>query len=559
MTKLIQKWVSRGVILLLCFVLLPEYSEGQSISQLIERSKSETDIHELDKIYAQLINHYLRQDLDSMKLFASEFLDIANQHGDRRFIVAGHYNLGRYYAVKGDVVPAIEQFKMAYDLSEDVVDAIMKGRIVGMMGYVYYADEQLDAALEYYNQTITYFESIDAKGPLSVGLSTIGSIYYKKEDLAEAESFYRRSLVLKESLNDSLRMTTDIKNLAMIFRETGRIDSAIIYLNRALVIDTKMGGSSKLMGTYRDLARLHIQLDEGETALEYANNTVELAKDFNSFQNLERAYQVLYEVYEYIGMPVEALENYILYKSYSDSIHNEASRVALIEAREKFNAEKREQEIELLAAKNGLQRTRIILISVLLGAGFLISLLIILRLVVIKQKEYELREKDRELLDSQKKLAEEELKNERMRFEHVQKELTDYALHIVEKNDFLEKLKEQIFGIKFGSDRDEIRRELTKVEMKILQNVSLNDEREVLEAKVNDICSGFFKNLGAQFPELTEKDKRLAALIRLKLSSKDMAGILNIEPKSVEQRRYRLRKKLNLGPREDLAKFFLSL
>ncbi len=549
-------------IAVLCFVV--QEVKAQSTNELINRLEVEEDPSEIEVIYITLINRYLNNDLDSAYIYANGFVEFAEEFGDTTLIVGAHYNLGRYFGYKGETINAINEFKIAQELAETTFgetesELALQGRIVGMIGYVYYTDDQFDTALDYYKLAQTYFEPLGAQRPLAITISTIGSIYYQKEDLESAKKYYEQSLKVKEVLKDSLLMTSDIKNIAMIYQEWGQIDSARIFLERALEIDEKVGARRKLIGTYRDLARMNIDLGNGETALGYAKNAAILAEEYNSYQDLERAYEVLYEAHNFLGNKGEALESYITFHDYRDSVINETTRTALIEAQEKYESEKREKEIELLASKTELQRTRIILISLLLGGGFLFAVLFALRTRHVKKKEIELKEKDRLLADSQKRLAQEELENEKLRFEQVQKELTDYALHIVEKNDFLEQLKEQIYGIRFGSDRDEMRRELTRMEMKILQNVSINEQRMELQSKVDQVCSGFFENLKTQFPELTEKDKRLAALIRLKLSAKEIAGILNIEPKSVEQSRYRLRKKLELDPKEDLVEVLLEI
>ncbi|MEZ5012275.1 MAG: LuxR C-terminal-related transcriptional regulator [Bacteroidales bacterium] len=69
----------------------------------------------------------------------------------------------------------------------------------------------------------------------------------------------------------------------------------------------------------------------------------------------------------------------------------------------------------------------------------------------------------------------------------------------------------------------------------------------------------FFIRLKEKFPDLSEKEKRLAAYIRLNLSTKDVASLLNIAPKSVEINRYRLRKKLGIDPGINLTEFILEI
>ncbi|MBO6523512.1 MAG: tetratricopeptide repeat protein [Balneolaceae bacterium] len=549
--------MKRAITLILVIVIvnyqgvIAQYSD-YTTQELISVLEEENNPQNLEMIYSNLINRYLNVDLDSMHLFAGEFLKFSREIGNTEFELRAHYNLGRYYAVKGVANDAINHFKMARELTSDSTDEAMAGRIIGMIGYVYYTDDQFDSAIEYYQESISYFERANARRPVAIALSTLGSIYYQKEDDEVAKKYYLQSLKMKEELKDSILMTSDIKNLALIYRNNDQLDSALIFLERALEIDEKTGAIHKRIGSYEELSKLHIQLGNYDSALAYAQKALELSEDYHSYQLLSESYEALYMVYEAMGDTEKALENFIQYKAYSDSVISERSREILIEERERNEAEKREKEIELLASQNELQKTRVVLISVVLGSALLIAMLVFWRIIYKKKKELELKEKDHELSESKRKLAQEELENEKLRSEHVQKELTNYALHIAEKNDCLEQVKEQIHGVKFDSDPQEMRRELTKMEMKILQNMTLNEDREKLESRVNQVCSGFFMKLVVQYPELTERDKRLAALIRLNLSSKEIASIFNIEPKSVEQSRYRLRKKMNLNPEEDL-------
>ncbi len=73
------------------------------------------------------------------------------------------------------------------------------------------------------------------------------------------------------------------------------------------------------------------------------------------------------------------------------------------------------------------------------------------------------------------------------------------------------------------------------------------------------IHEDFFRKLNEKFPSLTENDKKLCAMLRLNLSSKEIASIQNIEAKSVDMNRYRLRKKLNISAEEDLNSFLASI
>ena len=69
------------------------------------------------------------------------------------------------------------------------------------------------------------------------------------------------------------------------------------------------------------------------------------------------------------------------------------------------------------------------------------------------------------------------------------------------------------------------------------------------------VYEDFLKRLGEKFPSLTVADKKMCAYLKMDLSSKDMAPLLNMTVRSVEMTRYRLRKKLELGRSESLTAF----
>ncbi|HCT71534.1 MAG TPA: hypothetical protein DF409_11520 [Bacteroidales bacterium] len=89
--------------------------------------------------------------------------------------------------------------------------------------------------------------------------------------------------------------------------------------------------------------------------------------------------------------------------------------------------------------------------------------------------------------------------------------------------------------------------------------MNFSNETEELYAKIELIHKDFRQKLTVSFPALTEQEKRLAVLLRLNFSSKEIASLMGISPKSAEIARYRLRKKLNLKQGESLTQFIHNL
>lgn len=80
-----------------------------------------------------------------------------------------------------------------------------------------------------------------------------------------------------------------------------------------------------------------------------------------------------------------------------------------------------------------------------------------------------------------------------------------------------------------------------------------------LQCLFESINKNFYAKIKAAFPEVSANDLKICALIKLNLSIKEMAGILNISPDSVKTARYRLRKKLQLVTEENLAEFIKNI
>ena len=89
-------------------------------------------------------------------------------------------------------------------------------------------------------------------------------------------------------------------------------------------------------------------------------------------------------------------------------------------------------------------------------------------------------------------------------------------------------------------------------------NYQIDKEWDDFKLRFEEVHSGFFEQLKATFPELSNSDLRLCALLRLNMTMKEAAKILGISVDSVKTSRYRLRKKLNLETDDNLNDFIMQ-
>jgi phosphate/sulfate permease len=180
--------------------------------------------------------------------------------------------------------------------------------------------------------------------------------------------------------------------------------------------------------------------------------------------------------------------------------------------------------------------------------------------------EKELLEKEKEYNSTQKALTDAEIKAIHLEnsflhseIEAKRKELLEYALSIVEQKEFMEKISGNLRSLldeKKTEARDE---KIRKLELDIRQRMSFADKVEDFNLRTEKMHKDFTGRLTQLFPDLSSNEKKLAVFLRLGISSKEIATLLNISPKSVEINRYRLRKKLGLGKGANLTQFINNI
>jgi ligand-binding sensor domain-containing protein/DNA-binding CsgD family transcriptional regulator len=153
------------------------------------------------------------------------------------------------------------------------------------------------------------------------------------------------------------------------------------------------------------------------------------------------------------------------------------------------------------------------------------------------------------------------LKNEKLEveIEHKNAELASATMNLVQKKEFILKLKSELQQLQKTNMVAEDQPELKKLLKTLAEEEKLNKEWEHFARHFNSVYGDFLSVLKSRFPELKPHELQLCAYLRMNLSSKDIAPLLSISVRGVEIGRYRLRKKLNLKTEENLAQFLLSL
>jgi AraC family chitin signaling transcriptional activator len=196
---------------------------------------------------------------------------------------------------------------------------------------------------------------------------------------------------------------------------------------------------------------------------------------------------------------------------------------------------------------------------------YFILLLLLARVIHKKYKDYYQKQKDKLIEENNLLLEIKELESEqqlmRVRNEQLSqdvdvknRELAASTMSLNSKNELLEFIKEDLK--KTNSDEN---RSIKSVISTINKNITGKDSWSVFKEAFENTDKDFFKKVKELHPSLTSNDLRLCAYLRLNLTSKEIAPMLNISVRSVEIKRYRLRKKMELVHEQGLAEYILAV
>lgn len=459
-------------------------------------------------------------------------------------------SLGVMHAVSNDPKMGLFYFFKALEVTEKYhLDKMHYYSLIQNIGNMYMEAEEWTKGIKYYKLCESYFSSDSCKNKkyIIVNQTNIGYAYQKINLIDSALPYYDSAI--KNSNKYS------IKNyLSGVYMNLGEIYNQNKKYGKAKTLFLQSMEYCELYGDYRNYYRGLCGLGIAESnekdykmALNHLNTAIDYFSKNKDFIYARDAYREICAIYE----QKNDFKNYVkyskLYDSAKDSIYarKNNSNMAAMQLRyemDKIQA-KSKSEIELLTKKNQLNILRwVMAICMLILICGIFTALYFRHLTNKKLMKVE-------LLNFQ--LEQKQLENE---IKYKKRDIENLTLHIVQKNEFLEQIKNDVKTLK-NEINPEKQTKLKSISLKISQSTRKNKELEKLQENIDRINWTFLNNLTEKFPELTEKEKRLCILLKLNFKSKEIAGLNNVSEEAVIKARHRMRKKMGLGPDENLTEF----
>ena len=413
-------------------------------------------------------------------------------------IAAGYANIANFHGAINNLEQSTAYYKKARAIYSQAGDDLMAARMLMYMGLDRSIATEYDEARDLLTESLESFRQIKDNNSIIDALSKLGSV----EQLV------------------------------------GKFDKAQAHYDEAQTLCIIAGNDLDLSILYQRNAHLNVDKKDWSKAIAYCEKALPISTDIGDRESLRRIYEYLYKSYKALGNYDLAFENLEHFTALNDSLSN-SQTISKINALElKFQTDQKESAILLLKEKNKVSSYK--------ARGLVLGLLTISALFVVFAFAMRQRIKKKEL--QKEKLAQKLVfRDEELILK--KKELSAYALQLAQKNKILEGIKVDVKNIKAKA-------ESTKSLQKIVQSIdfSQNDDRswDGFRSRFLEVHKDFEVNAKAKYPTLTNNEMKFISLIKMSLSSKEIASILNVSSEGIKKTRYRLRKKLNLKPVESL-------
>ena len=139
-----------------------------------------------------------------------------------------------------------------------------------------------------------------------------------------------------------------------------------------------------------------------------------------------------------------------------------------------------------------------------------------------------------------------------------EKELANTTMAVIQKNNFLIKLQSDLRNINSILGKDLAKNNINTLITRIDKEIDSEKQWKVFNMHVEQVNEDLFKKLIENYPDLTPRELSLCAYLRMNISSKEIATLMNISARGVEISRYRIRKKLRLDREANLTEFMIN-
>ncbi len=379
------------------------------------------------KCYLELSRFYVNHDhADSALIYAEKGVQLSESLGFRPDI--------DFFLIMIRIYDAKSEYKKSVGLIESIIKVLYKSkdpedeaRLMNFKGWLSFRSGNFSQSISEFNTTLELARKMKLKDIEAEANLGLGRVYYNLRDYTSEELYYERYLELVDwqekrssafailsrlgdvkrengkteegiqlylelaakalAVNDSLSVANALNRAAFGYFELEKYDESLELYLKDLDISRQMKHKNLIANCLGNIGNIYRDWNYYEKAIEYYTLSIEVSQEIGDLYNLSWLYEDISKMYANMGRYQLAYDNYILHSAYNDTLQSEDYRRNLLQAQTKYEIEKGEQELELMAIR--LQRNNYLLY----GFGGLTLLIVIIAIMFIRTNK--LRSKQR--------------------------------------------------------------------------------------------------------------------------------------------------------------------
>lgn len=372
----------RNSLLFFCIVLLSSnYLFGQN--NKIDSLRAAIGVEKNDSIkvvqMVSLFELYQRENkINDCKKTADDALAIAANSKNKTIIGLSNLIKGINFKELEDYPNAQTYLLVALKNLDPKLNTKHLGDANSYMGYIQEQMNQFDKAIVYHRTALKLRSEINEKITSNSYLRLAGC-FENQKNYDSAYYYFYKGMRIASKYNLKRNLSAFYNNLGLAYKSENKTDSALVYYGKALNILVDMGDSIGIAGTLINMGSFYVDQKKYDLGIEYFKRGLWVAKQTGFKQWIANGASGLAGVYYVRGDYKLAYDNYKLSRDYNDSIFNEAKANDIANAEEKYQSEKKQQELEIADLKikmQGDELSRGNAQRTLLIIGLIISLII---------------------------------------------------------------------------------------------------------------------------------------------------------------------------------------
>lgn len=539
----------RYLIVIFFLLNIESKSYGQDLDSIFNSKKeivlSITDSNKKTMFLYQCGEYFYYKSINKSEYFYNQSLRYAQPKSSLKGRAL--WKLGLIAKNRGELGGSLRKLLKAKNIFKNIKDYDRFASIHYDIGALYRYKNQEAKELEFYKKGI----SVKGQKDRTIGKSFLhlGNYYSRNQQLDSSVYCLNKALDIFKQLNLERRIYNVYNVLANTYYKQGKYKQ-IISLRKTVLKYGKLTKNKMLISVnYHNIGAAYSKLNNPQLALLYLDSAIVVAKEENFKGRLAKSYKSKSVINKNLKDYKQAYKNHEFYKKYSDSIFQSqlSKRVKDVELRKQLEIEKKNLELENLKQAS---EKKLYLIVFVIFLSFSIPLLIIFyKSSINKKKAVEVK------LDTEKRKKEVLSQKVETSESEIKKLVADNAMRL----EFLKKLSIQIKDDKSKAECSNVKKYINSLSLKIQQQITTESKLTLLKNKIDSINDGFEQKLIVTYKDLSKTEREICALLRLNLSSKEIASIRCTSIDAVKAARYRIRKKMNIPKKEKIESFIKNL